>query len=278
MSNTYPPAVSALPAVDWPTVVAVSAFAYIIHILLHEHMGHSAACVALGGRPTELGAFYVECPRDSLSVLNSRLVALAGPVVSLLTGILGFAVLARLRRPTAATVYAVWLVGTLGWLNATGYLLFSGFGGIGDLGFEPGAAFAGATPEWLWRLVLVGAGAASYFVAARLSARTIDPYLGGGGVVRVRYGFRLALVSYLTGGLLSVLIGLLNPYGIVIVLISAAASSLGGTSALLWLMQLLDRRRPFSPWLRIERSWSWIAVSVVVAVAYAVVFGPTIRL
>ena len=78
---TQSPASPARP--DWPTLTAVSALAYILEIALHEHLGHAAACILLGGHPTELGAFYVECDYANMS-------ALAGPVVSLLTGVISF--------------------------------------------------------------------------------------------------------------------------------------------------------------------------------------------
>jgi hypothetical protein len=78
--------------------------------------------------------------------------------------------------------------------------------------------------------------------------------------------------------LLSVAVGLLNPHGIVIVLISSAASSLGGTSGLAWMMQMLDRKKITSDApLKLERNWAWIVVGVVVASLYALILGPTIR-
>jgi hypothetical protein len=88
----------------------------------------------------------------------------------------------------------------------------------------------------------------------------------------------LSLTSYVTGAVMSVLVGFLNPHGIVIVLISAAASSLGGTSGLAWMMQLLDRKKVTSdPPLAIARKWSWIITGLVIALLYAAIFGPTVH-
>jgi hypothetical protein len=86
------------------------------------------------------------------------------------------------------------------------------------------------------------------------------------------------LTSYLTGGAVAVLIGLLNPQGIVIVMLSSIASSLGGTIGLIFMMQWLQRQPQVQgPGLYFGRSWTWIGIAVVVTVAYAAVFGPTLR-
>ena len=40
-------------------------------------------------------------------------------------------------------------------MTAAGYLLFSGFTGLGDFGTSRDGALYLAQPEWLWRLALV---------------------------------------------------------------------------------------------------------------------------
>lgn len=80
----------AAQAPDLPTLVAVSALAYVAAVALHEHLGHAGACVLLGSHPKELGAFYVDCDPRGLGSGAVRAVALAGPCVSLLTGLVCF--------------------------------------------------------------------------------------------------------------------------------------------------------------------------------------------
>ena len=274
-----PAAPAAQPArSDRLTVIALSALAYIVAVGLHEHLGHSLACLLLGSHPTELGAFYSNCDYSGLSDLRIRLVALAGPVVSLAIGVVCF-VLLRLRPPRAANgYYFVWLLGTLGLMAATGYLFFSGMTGIGDFGTTRDGVFYQAAPEWLWRVILTVVGLAAYFLVIRLAVRELDPHIGGVGRVRIRYARLLVLASYLTGVVVSVGIGLLNPHGLIIVAISAAASSLGASSGFLWMMQLLDRERPVAlPGLVVQRSWRWIALGAAATIVYAIVFGPTLR-
>ena len=77
--------------------------------------------------------------------------------------------------------------------------------------------------------------------------------------------------------MVAVLIGFLNPHGIIIVLAAAVATGVGGTFGLAWMMQMLDPKKvtgaePFV----LERSWAWIAASAVFLAFYAAVLGPTI--
>ena len=263
---------------DRLTLITVAALAYVVNVALHEHAGHAAACVMLGSRVLEFGAFYVNCDDARLGATAVRLVALAGPTVSLLVGIAGFLALRAIDAAHGIRWYFTWLTGSLGLMTSTGYMLASGVSGIGDLGFDADSALGGATPQWAWRAALIVAGAVSYYLSVRLAARTIDPHLSGAGPSRVSAARRMLLVSYVTGAVVYLVIGVLNPYGLVIVATSALASSMGGTSALLWMQRLFDRGRDVSPpGLTVPRSWGWIGASLLTVAAYGVVLGPTLR-
>ena len=263
---------------DRLTVIALSALAYVVATGLHEHLGHTTACILLGGHPSELGAFYVDCTYGAMSSISIRLVALAGPVVSLLLGLVSFFILSRRSLHSSTGFYFVWLLGSIGLMATTGYLLFSGLTGIGDFGTAADGVLYQASPEWLWRTVFTLAGIASYFLIIYWAVRLLDPRIAGLDRARIRFARGLANTSYLTGAVVSIGIGLLNPHGFVIVAISSAASSLGATSGLLWMMQLLDREREVpGPGLVIPRSWRWIATCLLVTVGYALILGPTLR-
>ncbi len=263
---------------DRLTLIAICALAYLAAVGLHEHLGHTAACIMLGSHPIEVGAFYVDCDYTGMSDIRIRLVALAGPVVSLVTGIVSFLVLSRLSPRMSAATYFVWLLGSIGFMAATGYLFFSGISGSGDFGTSRDGVFYQAAPAWLWRIILTIAGIASYILIISVAVRAIDQRISGAGSARIRYARQLALISYLTGAVVSIAIGLLNPHGVTIVAISAAASSLGATSGLLWMMQLLDRKRQIgAPGLIVQRSWGWIVLGGIATVIYALILGPTLR-
>jgi hypothetical protein len=266
------------PRPDRLTLVAVSALAYVVGVALHEHLGHATACVLLGGRVKEMGAFYVTCDYAGMSRWGVKEVALAGPLVSALTGMLSFRMLRRIRDDAPTAFYFTWLLGSLGLMSAAGYLLFSGVSGIGDLGTGPDGVLHGATPAWAWRVGFTVIGAVAYWWVVRLAARTVDAHVSGVGRERIRAARMTALTSYLTGAAVFVAIGVLNPRGFVIVATSAMASSMGGSSGLLWMMQLLDRKRTVSgPGLAFGRSRRWMGVALAVTLAYAAVFGPTLR-
>jgi hypothetical protein len=264
--------------IDYLTVIALSLLAYTLAVLLHEHLGHALACVSLGGHPAELGAYYVNCQYGSMPDLSIRLVALAGPIVSLITGAAGLLLLDRIPKPSTQLRYWVWLFGTISLMTAAGYLLFSGVTGLGDFGTSRDGALYLAQPEWLWRVASAISGAAGYALVIILSLRKMEKLIGGEGNLRVAQAQKLSLTSYLTGTVMAVLIGLLNPQGIMIVLISAAASTLGGTSGLAWMMQMLDRKKAASALpLQLPRSWSWISAGFIVTVLYAAILGPSIH-
>ncbi len=264
----------ALP--DRLTLVAVSALAYILSVALHEHLGHATACALLGSHPNELGAFYVDCDDTRLTSLGIRLVAIAGPLVSLALGLICVPLAARCTSPAA--FYFTWLLGALGLMEAAGYPLFSGVTGLGDLGTTSGGALSGVSPEWAWRTAETAASLVAYIAVVRYAARAIAPRLSGGGRARI-HAVRITLMwSYFAGAAVYVPIGFLNPHGLVIVLTSALASSMGGTSGLLWMPRVLGREPPATgPGIYFARSWEWIVVAAVLTAGYAAVFGPTLR-
>jgi len=267
------------PRSDRLTLIAVSALAYVTGVALHEHLGHATACVLLGGRVTELGAFYVNCDHAGMSSAAVKAVAAAGPLVSATIGIVSFRALRYVRGDARIAFYFTWLLGSLGLMSAAGYFLFSGISGIGDLGDGADGVLHGATPLWGWRLAFAVFGAVAYWWVVRYAARRLDAHVNGVGRIRIRAARMMALTTYLTGVATFTAIGLLNPHGFVIVAESAVASSAGGTSGLLWMMQLLDRRRVVAgSGLAFARSGRWTGAAIAVTLTYAIIFGPTIRL
>ncbi len=279
VSSSSVRSISERPTMDTLTIIAIAGMVYVIATALHEHVGHALACFVLGGRITELNAFYVGCDYQTISDLSIRAVALAGPLLSLVTGILAFAALKRVASSSPHLKLWLWLLGSIGLMTATGYLLFSGVTGLGDFGVDRDGLLFNVSPEWLWRIVIFILGVVGYALSMRMSIREMGTLIGGSGRNRVVRAQRLALTSYVAGGLVSVLIGLFNPQGIVIVLISAAAASLGGTSGLAWESQFMDRKKqsaqlPF----QLERQWLWVIASLIIVLVYGIVLGPSIKL
>ncbi len=260
---------------DRLTIIAIGALAYSLANVVHEGLGHGGACLLLGARPTMFNAIFFNYDETTASGAVQRLISAAGSIVNV---IVGLPLVVVLRSPVALPPrwrYFLWLFCAVNLLTAFGYLLFSGIGGIGDWA----RVIEGARPTWIYRLVLAIAGAVLYFVVApRLLMPPLDPFLGRDPEVRRIRARALSLVPYLTGAAALLAAGMLNPLGMKIVLISAAAASLGGTSLLAWYPSI--PRPPSSyaiePPIGIERSVAWLVAAAIGMAIFVFVLGPGI--
>ena len=196
--------------------------------------------------------------------------------MNLLVGGIALAALSRSRTLPAQVRYFFWLLAFVNLFQGTGYFLFSGVTGIGDWA----SVIAGWPMPWLWRLVMAVTGGLAYFVIMLLAMRRLAPFVGDPKPGRHRRAVVLSIVPYLTGSALFIISGLFNPVGLMLVLVSAVAASLGGTCGFLFGPQFfLDP--DFAPTseepIPIARSWGWIATAAIVAVVFVCVLGPGIR-
>jgi hypothetical protein len=255
------------------TVGAIAILAYMLGNVLHEGLGHGGACLLAGAKPLVISSVHFECSADS------RLVMAGGTLTNLLAGAVFF-VLGRLTGPRYPRLkYFLWICMTVNLYTGTGYFLFSGVGGIGDWG----GFIEGLGPQWLWRIGLTIFGAATYLLATRISLLELRPLIGSDKEQRYRRAVRLSTIPYFAGGILMCIAGSLNPKGAILILISAAASTFGGTSALMWTPQMLKSgtRIPYGPPaepMPIQRSWPLIVAACAIAIAFIGVLGPSLRL
>src|SRR5690348_18380866 len=183
---------------DFVTVVAIGLVAYAASNVLHEALGHGAACVALGGKPLVLSSVHFECDEQTMSALALRGVEAAGTIVNFIAGALGLiAFKATDPRQKPHTAYFLWLFTTLNFLMGAGYFLFSGLGNIGDWA----AVARGTMPPIVWRPTLAVFGGALYFLLARQSAQWLVSLVGSDELSMAR-ARRLTMPAYFAGGLL----------------------------------------------------------------------------
>lgn len=253
---------------DALTVAALAVFAYMLGNLLHEGVGHGGACVLTGAKAVAISSVSFDCSAEG------RLVSAGGTLVNLLAGALFFLFGRLTSRKFPRLKYFLWIAMTINFFTGTGYFLFSGIGGIGDWV----AFIEGLGPPLAWRISLTALGGVTYPLAAYLSLRELRALIGTDRVERYRRALRLTAIPYFCGGILMCLAGALNPTGPMLILISAAASTFGGTSGLLWATNWLKRGEmiPYGPSaepLPLERSWPLIAAAAVTAVVFVVVLG-----
>jgi hypothetical protein len=255
---------------DLLTIAAIASCAAVIADFIHEGLGHGGMCVATGGRALVLSTVHFECSEDT------RLVAAGGTLANLVFGAL-FWVAARAVKQSASWRYFFWLLMTLNLFAVGGYFLFSGVGNIGDWA----AVASGWQPAWVWRMGLAALGIGTYFfLFVPLSLRELRPFVGKDEKIRVRRARQLTVTPYLAAGVLACIAGALNPVGPLLILISAAAASLGGNSGLAWMWTLLyGTRIPSSEFQmpEIKRSRRWIIAAVVLAIGFIAALGPGVK-
>jgi hypothetical protein len=286
MTQTSPSRLSTTGVLDKPrravpsdllTVASLAVLAYAAANVLHEGLGHGGACVLVGGTPRLLTSVSFECSTTELAPGAHRIVAAGGTVMNLVAGGLAGLAYRRARSGTPLIGYFLWLFATINLLQAFGYLLFSGVGRIGDWA----AVMAPVQPAWTWRVGLSIAGGVLYWIATKRAFVALGRFIGGRASDRFPIGKRLALASYFTGGALYCLSGLLNPGGLLLLAISAAAASFGGTSGLAWGPQLMRGRDDGSSSdtpTRVPRSMPVIVSAAVVGLVFVFVLGPGVRL
>ena len=257
--------------VDIPTVIGLGLLLMPLTTMWHEIGGHAASCIVLGGKVTELGAFYVEC--RGLAHAGDVAVALAGAGIDAALAIVVFQLWRRVRRDLPRLI--LWLVWVDKAFVAAGYLCFSGATGIGDLG--PGAhGGIGPLPHPLaWRIAEFAIGVGVYVWLVRLGMATLTDMLGNSGTTRAARR-RIAHGYYGAAGIAAVIVGLLNPVGLFVTLASAAASSFGGLAGFVSIGYAAAQGSREATFV-IPRNWPIILLGAGVAVAFAGTLGPTIR-
>jgi hypothetical protein len=254
---------------DLPTIACIGIVAYVLGNLVHEDLGHGGACLLTGGRPLLVTTVNMDCSVDN------RLVIAGGSIMNVVAAGLWFLLTRASTSPHLK--YFGWLSMTANMLSAAGYLAFSGIGGFGDWAMF----IQGFSPQWEWRVGLAVIGAAAYMLCVRWSLLVLRPLIGSDRERRVALARRLSIPPYFAGAIVVCLAGALNPQGWFLVAMSAAASTFGGSSALLWAPEWLRGSSipagPDAEGMPIPRSWAWIVVGVVMGVCFIFVLGRGIR-
>ncbi len=256
---------------DRLTIISVALIAYMLMTVLHEGVGHGIACLATGGQIILLNTVSVDCSADN------RLVIAAGSIMNLIAAAIFFALGRMTSRTAPEWKFLFWLSMTINLFTPAGYIAFSGIGGFGDW-----ALFIRGLPaQWAWRIGMIAAGVAAYLAIARFGAMELRPLIGSDKDLGYSRAIELTRPPYFAGGILSCVAGALNPQGWILVALSAAAATFGGTSGLLWMMDGLKRGSlPLEAGpepIPIRRSWGWITAAGAGAIVFIFVLGPGLR-
>jgi hypothetical protein len=211
---------------------------------------------------------HFECGVESLAVMAG------GTLANVAAAALLVVLWRALRAAPPATRYALWLAMTVNLMQAAGYLLFSGTLGIGDWAAILRHFGAGGAA----RAAMAVTGALLYVGIVCFAVRELRAFLPGTRAAAAAAARPLTLFPWIVGGLLSCVAGALNPIGFVLVAISAAAASFGGTSGLAWMGSLAGTTwaplEPSSKGLDIPRHRGFIAAGLLAAILFIAVMGP----
>jgi hypothetical protein len=250
---------------DRVTIVAISIVAFAFANILHEGGGHGGACVLTGGHAQVLSSVHFDCDR------STRFIAAAGTLVNLIAGFLCWIALRAVAPAHPYARYFLWLLMTINFLQAGGYFLFSGLSNFGDWA----DVVQGLEPAWLWRTALTLVGAVSYVLLVWLALLELRRFLGAQDYRRGA-AKDLTILPYVTGGILYTIAGMLNPVSMILVGLSAAAASFGGTSGMAWMTQYLGMKlvpQIAGQRLELARNWAWIIAAAITAAIFIGVLG-----
>ena len=263
MSSDATAAKAAPLTYDKLTVIAIAALACIVEDVLHEALGHGGMALLSGAHRLTVSTVALQ------SDFDTKWIAAAGPLVSLISGGIFWLLLLKPQRYRPATRYFLILAMAGGLFSGTGYFFFSGVSNFGDWA----AVIQGWRPHWLWQVGLIALGMITYYASMLLVAAKLGPFRRNDDDPRKMR--TLCWLPYLSEGILAGIAGLFNPAGMFYVFASALASTLGGNAGMLPIPTVLRRPRPTEeePAGSLPRSPAWIAAGAVASLLFIFVLG-----
>jgi len=180
---------------------ALGVLAYISSMMTHEALGHGAVCILAGGHNVAMTGWSEGCNLHP----EPLAITTAGPAVQFGAGLLAWLVLRRLKPRRFANLRSfLWLYMVFDLLMSSGYVAYSGVTNFGD-----GAVIiAGLTPRFLWRGILILAGAVIYYLSMWAAALELRRFVGSDN--NPRRLKRILWIPYLAAGAFACCAGALN--------------------------------------------------------------------
>ena len=238
------------------TVAFVAAFT--LTTLLHE-LGHFASYLAFGARAT---LYFNQVQADDATVSRAGVIvsALAGPVVSLLQGIVAAWWVRARGQNRHLDLFVQWLA-LLGFINFFGYLMLTPLSAAGDTGKV--ASLLGL-PGWFDILIAL-TGIATLLVIVFRQDRCFAGFVLGepGTRERAQWVNALVFVPIIVGSAVNVAFAFPAPAAISV--IYPAMSSL---TVMIGFSAVHNAQRPDLPTTpaATDLSWPWVAVAVALLV------------
>jgi ABC-type amino acid transport system permease subunit len=161
-------------SIDPFTVICIAIVAYLLASIIHEGLSHGVTAAVLGARDLRVYSAKLHLDSESVSPEASRAISIAGPLGSLLVGLLLALYQGNTRSKNAEFRFCLWLTAYVCLFSGAGYLMALSFFHVGDIhGFVKDF-----DSQFAWRLGLTLLGAVLSFVALFFAGRTMDEFLG----------------------------------------------------------------------------------------------------
>ncbi|MFC6232686.1 hypothetical protein ACFQI7_33450 [Paenibacillus allorhizosphaerae] len=254
------------------SIASIAVFTQFICSVAHEVLGHALMAALSGGSLLHVSSVDADYNIEHLTVGLQRLIHSAGILMNFIVGIVVAIIAKQLLHASSNTRYFLWLLCHVNFFIGGGYMMALSFAGFGDVD----AFVTGLPNPVFWKTALTLIGAVISFATLKHGVRTLDPFLGNEYGERRRRGRALTIFPYLVSGIMSVIAGLFNPVGMVLVAMSAAASSFGGQAFLAWMAAFIRIRKSGEPveLLTPVFSKTWIFLGILAFIVDVVVLGP----
>jgi len=252
---------------DLLTIIAISIVALMLSTMLHEGIGHGLVAMLTGATSGTLTTVAWS------SVYDNKLILAGGTLVNLIAGVLFWLALRAARNASPQTRFFLLIAMAFNLFSGTGYFLFSGVSNFGDWA----GVIAGLHPYWLWRMLLILIGVATYYFAMRIVGSSLVHYLGVPISDSVRFR-RLTWIPYFAAIAIEVIAGLRNPLGLTLVFVSALPATAGGNCGLLFMAKYIPQSIAPGPNSQpVARSYPWLIVAAALALVFILVLGPGVQ-
>lgn len=112
---------------------AIAAIVNVVATVIHEALGHGLVATFFHAAIQHVSSVDLACDERSLTIVQRRIVAAAGPLVNIITGLMVLLASDRWTPVDPTQRYALWLFGHVSLLVGGGYALALPFAGFGDM-------------------------------------------------------------------------------------------------------------------------------------------------
>jgi hypothetical protein len=255
-------------SLDVATVVGAGVLAYALVAIVHEVLGHGAACLAVGAAATAVSSTELRC--DGASGIAALIVTGSGSVANVLVGLAAFGTIRTTRPSDGRTLLLGWLLSAWNLFHAGSYLLAGAIFGFGDWGRVSSAV----DPPVLGQIGVGIVGAAMVLFGQRMATDPIWQPLIGIGDDRAARWPRITWPALAGGAAVSLVAGALSPLRPEFALLTSVLAPLSA----LWLVRLPRWPAADNPSeaVAIGRSPVFLSISLLVGAIFILALGPGI--